>query len=401
MTVERLRIAMLSVHSCPVGKIGSRDTGGMSIYIRELARELGARGHLVDIYTRAHDPIDDQILELSENVRVIHLQVGDVEYMDKLVLYAYLANMACSMENFRKNNGLQYDVLHSHYWLSSWLGRYIQVWWNTPHVTMFHTLGAVKNSIGIGEDEPDLRIVTERELVRDCDLVIAATEQEKRDLIRYYGASSQKTSVVPCGVNMNLFQRMDRELARRHLGLNGDSIVLFVGRVDPLKGIDRLITALPRLDTGHNVKLLVVGGEEGQSEELRSLSHMLKIEDAITFVGSVPQDDLPTYYSAADVCVMPSFYESFGLVALESLACGTPVVATRVGIMESVICHGQNGYLVNSNTPVHLADSIAAALSRADAHAKSADSIRASVSRFDWSNIADAILAKYRAILNS
>ncbi len=402
MAAERLKIAMLSVHSCPLGKLGSKDTGGMSVYIRELARELGRRGNSVDIYTRAHDPADDQVVQLGENARVIHLQLGEVEHMHKLVLYAHLADMACSVENFRRSNGLQYDLIHSHYWLSGWVGRRLQVWWDVPHITMFHTLGAVKNAIAVGEDEPELRLVDERELASDCHKIIAATEREKEELSRCYGASPQRISVVPCGVNLDLFRSVNRETARQHLGFNGGKIVLFVGRVEPLKGIDRLLMAMPILDTGRDLRLVVVGGDDDsqpEKERLQSLARNLNIQDTVTFVGPVRQEDLPLYYSAADVCVIPSYYESFGLVALESLACGTPVVATRVGGMESVVRQGQNGYLVKDNAPIRLADSIAALLSKPGAPADSADSIRASVGRFSWSNVAEAMAGEYTAVL--
>ena len=189
MKDEKLRIAMLSAHSCPVGKLGSKDTGGMNVYICELSEELGKQGHSVDVYTRAHDPADEQIVEIGENARVIHLQAGEIEKIHKLVLYAHLADFACSVENFRKREALNYDLIHSHYWLSGWVGRRIQAWWKVPHITMFHTLGAVKNAIGIGEDEPDLRLVTEAELVKDCHRIIAATDREKEELKGYYDAS--------------------------------------------------------------------------------------------------------------------------------------------------------------------------------------------------------------------
>jgi D-inositol-3-phosphate glycosyltransferase len=399
MTAKPLQIAMLSVHSCPVGKLGSKDTGGMSVYIRELARELGKRGHSVDIYTRAHDPAEAQIVHLGDNARVIHLQAGEVEPIDKLAVYSHLEDFACSLEDFRVNNGLRYDLIHSHYWLSGWVGRRIQRWWDVPHVIMFHTLGAIKNAIGVGEYEPALRIMAERELVRDCQRIIAATERGKEELVSYYGAYPEKISVIPCGVNLELFRHMDKESARRSLGLNGHKILLFVGRIDPLKGIDRLLTALPRLDIRQNLKLLVIGGDEDslpEVERLQRLSQRLRIQDAVTFAGIVEQKELPIYYSAADVCVIPSYYESFGLVALESLACGTPIVATKVGCIESVVNPGQNGYMVADNAPLRLADVIDTLLSDSN---NSADSIRASVNRFSWSNIADAIIPEYRSVL--
>ena len=398
---DKLKIAMLSVHSCPVGKLGSKDTGGMSVYIRELARELGKRGHVVDIYTRAHDPAEAQIRQLGDKARVIHLQAGEVEPIDKLAVYSHLEDFACSLENFRASNGLEYDLIHSHYWLSGWVGRRIQRWWDVPHVIMFHTLGALKNAIGVGANEPALRIMAERELVRDCHRIIAATEKGKEELVSYYGSSPEKISVIPCGVNLDLFRHLDKKEARRNLGFNGDNIILFVGRIDPLKGVDKLLMALPKLDTRHNLKLLVIGGDEDSQpevERLQRLSRSLHIQDSVTFAGIVDQRELPFYYSAADVCVIPSYYESFGLVALESLACGTPIVATRVGGMESVINQGQNGYMVEDNAPVRLADSISSLLSQQEVNIKSADSIRASVNGFSWSNIAEAIIPEYSAI---
>ena len=162
MPVSQLRTAMLSAHSCPIGSLGSRDTGGMSVYIRELALELGKQGHLVDVYTRVHDPRDNQIYELGQNFRLIHLRAGEDEEIHKLAVYFYLPDFVCNLENFRKQDGLQYDLVFSHYWLSAWVGEYLQQWWHVPHITMFHTLGAIKNTFGIGEVEPErigLRIV--------------------------------------------------------------------------------------------------------------------------------------------------------------------------------------------------------------------------------------------------
>ena len=399
---DRLSIAMLSVHSCPIGKLGSKDTGGMSVYIRELARELGRIGHRVDIFTRAHDPEDRQVVDLSNNARIIHLQVGEVEQMHKLVLYTHLADMACGVENFRRDNDLQYDLIHSHYWLSGWVGKHIQVWWNAPHIVMFHTLGASKNAIGIGEDEPELRVFNEREFVKECNRIVAATEREREELITHYGALSDRISVVPCGVDLSLFRGMDKETARHHLGFNGSNILLFVGRIEPLKGIDRLFTALPKLETERDLRLVVVGGGDEckpEVERLQILSQNLNIQDKVTFVGTVKQKDLPLYYNAADVCVIPSYYESFGLVALESLACGTPVIASRVGGMESVVIPGRNGYLVDYNAPVQLSERIAALLSKNNGLFTPSEEIRTSVVSYGWSHIADAIVKVYRSVL--
>jgi len=399
----QLKIAMLSVHSCPLGKLGGENTGGMSIYIRELCRELGRRGHLVDIYTRAHEPVHDQIVELGKNVRLIHLRAGQEEEIEKLAIYPHLAEFACEVENFRKHNGLHYDLIHSHYWLSGWIGKRMQRWWDIPHITMLHTLGAVKNAIGIGMNEPDLRINSEKALVRDCNRIIAPTEREKEYLIHYYDASPKAITVIPCGVNLELFRSVEKEIARNYLGLDGKGIILFVGRIVPLKGIDRLLMAMPYLENGQRLKLLVIGGDEYCQDEmkrLKSLAQSLQIHDSVSFLGLVKHEELPYFYSAADLCVLPSYYESFGLVALESLACGTPVVVTKVGGLESVIRQGDTGYVVLDNTPFRLANKMALLLSMSNKK-EAISSIRASVTKFSWSKIAEAIVNEYRAVLSS
>jgi D-inositol-3-phosphate glycosyltransferase len=400
--LNQMRIAMLSVHSCPVGNLGAKDTGGMSVYIRELARELGRQGHTVDVYTRVHDLADPQIMNLGENARLIHLRAGEEENIHKLAVYSYLPDFACNLENFRKNNGLQYDVVFSHYWLSGWVGKYLQMWWRVPHITMFHTLGAVKNAIGIGEDEPELRIVTERDSARNCHHIMTTTEREKEELIRYYGASPEKISVVPCGVNLELFQPVDKEIAKRQLGLEGDKIILFVGRIEPLKGVEQLLRAMTYLRDIQGMRLIIIGGDEYSRHEIERLQRLcgdLGIQKSVIFRGLIKQEQLPLYYSVADACIVPSFYESFGLVALESLACGTPVVATDVGYHKSIIRQGETGYIVKDNTPQRLAGRIYLLLSRPSLDMESALSIRASVSGFDWSNIAEAVAGEFRRVL--
>jgi D-inositol-3-phosphate glycosyltransferase len=396
----QMRIAMLSAHSCPLGRLGTKDTGGMSVYVLELARELGKCGHLVDVYTRVHDPRDKQVYSLGHNARLIHLKAGEDGEIGKLAVYHHLPDFAGHLEDFRKRNHLRYDLIYSHYWMSAWVGRHLQFWWDVPHMAMFHTLGAVKNAIGVGEEEPDLRIETEKCLVRNCHRIIAATEREKTDLIRHYGALPETISVIPCGVNLELFQPMDRVTMKQELGLNGGKNILFVGRIEPLKGIDKLLMAMTHLKD--KAKLLVIGGDENshhEIERLQQLSRELGIEDSVTFLGRVKHEEMPRFYNAADVCVIPSYYESFGLVALESLACGTPVVATDVGGARSIIHQGETGYVVEDNTPHRLAEKIALLLSRRNNGDGAASLIRASVAGFSWPNIARAVLRECQTLL--
>jgi D-inositol-3-phosphate glycosyltransferase len=396
-----LKIAMLSIHSCPLGKVGAENTGGMSVYIREVARELGRRDHLVDVYTRIHEPIHEQVVELGPNARLIHLKAGEQE-TQKPAIYYHLADFTRHLENFRKQNGLRYDLIHSHYWLSGLAGKVIRRLWGIPHIMAFHTLGAVKNATGIGEEEPELRINAEKELVEDCHHIIASTEQGKEELFSYYDAAPGTISVVPCGVNLDLFRPIEKEIARSHIGFNSESIILFVGRIVPLKGIDNLLKAMTYLGRKRRIKLVVIGGDEDDQAEmqrLKNLSRSLMIHESVIFLGPVKQEMLPFLYSAADLCVVPSYYESFGLVVLESLACGTPVVATKVGGSESVIRHGETGYVVMDNDPGRLADMIALLLSTLKKNTELTDAIRASVTEYNWSNITEAIIEVYQSVL--
>ncbi|MBL7165885.1 MAG: glycosyltransferase [Dehalococcoidales bacterium] len=395
MTVRPMKLALLCAHSCPVGNLGAKDTGGMNVYVRELASHLGRQGHLVDVYTRVHDPNDDQVVEIGDNARLIHLRAGDFEDIHKLMVYTYLPDFVCNLENFRREHNLCYDLVFSHYWLSGWAGKLLQCWWNVPHMTMFHTLGAVKNALGIGEDEPELRIEAERNLIGDSQRIIIATERDKAQLIANYLANPDRISVIPCGVNLDRFQPTDAGEARRYLGLSEeDKVVLFVGRIEPLKGIDKLIQAVGLLRGTPNLKLIIIGGDacsRDDVDQLKGLCRSLGIEDSVSFQELVKQERLPCYYSAADVTVMPSYYESFGLVALESLACGTPVVTTRVGDMENIVIDGKTGYVVANNTPKLLADRISRLLARP--HVSNGDKalMVESVARFDWANIAAMI----------
>jgi D-inositol-3-phosphate glycosyltransferase len=239
--------------------------------------------------------------------------------------------------------------------------------------------------------------------VKCCQRIIAPTEREKEYLIHYYGASPEAIRVKPCGVNLDLFRSIEKEIARNHLGFNGDEIILFVGRIVPIKGIDKLLMAMTYLEKRKKTKLVVIGGDKHCQDEvdrLKALTKRLHIDDSVNFLGLVEQEELPYFYSAADLCVFPSHYESFGLVALESLACGTPVVATRVGGIEGVIKEGETGYIVKDNAPDRLADKITLMLSMSKAKEEAIDSIRESVTRYSWANIAEAMAEEYEALLS-
>jgi D-inositol-3-phosphate glycosyltransferase len=400
---DQLQIAMFSIHSSPIGELGTKNTGGMSVYIRELARQLGTRGHCVDIYTRLNGSKHNRIIDLYDNVRLIHLSAGNNGYVHKLALYYYLSDFFRALERFKQQESLQYDLIHSHYWLSGRLGSWVQDCWNLPHLVMFHTLGTVKNIAGVADQEPDLRIATEKKLARACQRILAPTEREKDNLITYYNAPPEKIGVAPCGVNLDLFQPMDRAAARQSLGFDDhESIVLYVGRFDPIKGIDRLLEAVTHLQDHRRLRLVIIGGDGPDTPEYQNLQRMTRksgIQNRVTFVGRIEQKHLPPYYSAADVLVVPSYYESFGLVGLESLACGTPVVATEVGAMRSILRDGETGQIVAHANPRSLAKAIEPFITGSSAKQLPADRVRASVLKFGWSNVAAAVIDEYDTLL--
>jgi D-inositol-3-phosphate glycosyltransferase len=400
----QLRIAILSAHSCPLGSLGTKNTGGMSVYIVEVARELGKLGHIVDAYTRIHDPADPIIVNLGENARLIHIEAGEMAQINRLDVYDRLPDFLHNLEAFRRLNKLEYDVIFSHYWISAQAGESLRRNWAVPHITMFHTLGAVKNAIGIGRMEPDLRIKSEGELARNVHHIIAPTEREKRELINHCGAVPERIGVVPCGVNLELFRPVDREAARKESGLNNGKIILFVGRIDPIKGIANLIEAIPHLKSRDDIKLAIVGGGESSKEEtakLKKLTRELGVSEKVLFIGAVKQERMPYFYSAADVCVIPSYYESFGLVALESLSCGTPIVANDVGDLKNIVRQGETGYVVDSNSPELLAEKIDLVLSRLPEDKYPVSLIRESVQEFAWVNIAESLAEEFERVLDN
>src|SRR5512143_83717 len=263
MSRKLSHIAMISVHSSPLGKLGTQDTGGMSVYIRDLSRQLGLHGHAVDIYTRAgedHEP--GKALRISENVRLIPLEMGPAAGAPKTALYPHLLDFFHEADRFRLQEGIAYDLIHSHYWLSGQVGRWARQAWEAPHITTFHTLGAVKNLVCGPGSEPELRIGAERGLAAACDRVLVTSHREGANLVRFYDAETARIAVVPCGVNLDLFRSMDRNTARRRIGAGLDEkLVLFVGRFAPEKGLDRLLQAVARLKHIRKLRLIVVGGD--------------------------------------------------------------------------------------------------------------------------------------------
>ncbi len=407
---------MLSVHACPLAKLGGRDSGGMNVYVRELARDLGQRGVEVDVFTRWREKDDPRIQSLGPNARVIHIESGPMGYFPKMAVYDRLDEFVKRLGEHVETEGLRYDLIHAHYWLSAKVARAVMRRWNVPAIQMFHTLGLVKREV-MEEDidgESDIRVAIEREAVRESAAIVAASEIEAAELRRFYQADHAQMRIIPCGVDPDVFHPVRQADARDQLGLDQcQRIVLFVGRIEQIKGIDILLRALALLffhrpELRREICLLVVGGaldpgddapETEKITELRRLVHDHRMEDNVTFVGSRDQTQLTLYYAAADVCAVPSLTESFGLVALEAMACGTPVVGTRVGGLQTLIEDGESGFLVPAGDYKALAGSIAQVLTDHRLRMHLAHGARDRAEHFTWRSVGDRITALYDDVL--
>ncbi|MEX1252999.1 MAG: glycosyltransferase [Dehalococcoidia bacterium] len=398
------RIALISYHTSPLASLGGRDTGGLNVYVRELARELAERGHAVDVFTRRSDPAAPETALIGPEARAVHIDAGPAELLEKEALAAHLDEFVAGVFAFADREGLRYDVLHSHYWLSGVVAERLKERWGAPHVAMFHTLGAVKNRSRISEREPEGRIDAERMIAQQAERVVVASRDEQQLLGQLYDARTDRISVVPCGVNLDLFHPIEKQDARRQLNLSDDDrILLFVGRIEPLKGVDILLGAAAQLEAESDCFVLVIGGDntarEGELAHLRLLASELGIAEQVNFLGAVDHERLPLFYSAADVCVVPSFYESFGLVALEAMACGTPVVASRVGGLAGTVRDAETGYLIPWRCPEPFAERIEQLLDNEELRRAFGQAAREQVERYRWGNVAEAMVALYGELI--
>ncbi len=358
---------------------------------------------LVDIFTRATAPGQSEVTQIGPNLRAIALTAGPAELLSPDDHYSHLDAFYEALLAFTRKDGGTYDLVHSHYWLSGLIGARLKALWNVPHVVMFHTLGEIKNRASYGEHESGLRIESEAAVLAGADRVICATELERDSLRQLYGAPDDKVAVIPLGVDLDRFRPGGKQDARSALGLKDERIILFVGRIEPLKGIDILINAASLLESDVECTVLVVGGDDAsQAEvtELRDLARDRGIEHRVAFVGAVDHETLPLYYNAADVCVVPSHYESFGLVAIEAMASGVPVVASRVGGLTGTVKDGETGYLVPWLCPEPFAERIELLLENEPLRNNLGEAGREAMSRYRWENVATAVLDLYRDLLN-
>ncbi len=408
--IPRLRIAQISVHTCPLATLGGKETGGMNVYVRDLSRELIRRGHQVDVYTRSQDPTIPRISQaLGRGGRVIHIPAGPQRPYSKHQVYDHLPEFVAGVLAQAEADGIAYDVIHSHYWLSGWVARELRERWGAPILHMAHTLGRLKNAIARSPEElePPRRIQVEEEIAGFADRLIAATPSEQQQLIEWYGAAPERIRVIPPGVDRSRFFPIPPTQARTQVGLDPSCrSILFVGRIEPLKGIDTLLRAIALIarkcaDLICGLCVPIIGGDPASPQDnaemarLQALREELGIGEVVTFLGAQDQDSLPYYYAAAEMVVMPSDYESFGMVALEAMACGTPVIASDVGGLAYLVRHGRTGYRVPARDPIALAAKIARLLTDEALRRRMGQRAACWAEKYDWSLIANQIEAVY------
>ncbi|MHC1784013.1 MAG: glycosyltransferase [Anaerolineaceae bacterium] len=413
-----LRVAMISYHTCPLATLGGKDTGGMNVYVRELTRHLGEQGVHVDVFTRSQDEHVPHILhDLGYGNRVVHIASGPEHPLPKQELASYLPEFVQGIKDFAFSKGEEYNLIHSHYWMSGIAGSILKSSWHIPLIHMYHTLGMMKNRVARSETEieGEYRIDGEKQVLADADRIVVATIAEKAQLEFLYRADPRKLSTIPPGVDVSRFYPISPDEAKAAVEIPPcKHMLLYVGRIEPLKGLETLIRAISNLkDSGALDQfpfcLTIIGGDPDAAPELissemarvKNLSQELGLSDLVIFLGKQDQDQLPYYYSAADIVIVPSHYESFGMVALESMACGTPVVASQVGGLGFLVQDGITGFVVPDGEP----DALSERLYRLICHPELRNQMGAQAHEFaqsySWQRIASQMINLYGQVLSS
>jgi D-inositol-3-phosphate glycosyltransferase len=414
---DRPRAALISLHTSPRDQPGSGDSGGMNVYVLEVAKRLAEQGIAVDVFTRCRGQGGPEVDEFALGSRLIRVQAGPCAPVPKdelpRVLPIFLRGvLERASSEHRAHHHSPYDVVHSHYWLSGWVGRWAKQIWGAPLVASFHTLGRVKNSALAEGDrpEPDRRLDGERSVVRGADRILAPTPAEAAHLVGLYGADPKRIRIVPPGVDQELFAPRSKEEAKARLHLTNARLVLFVGRIQPLKGADVAIRAMAEAirlapDVMADALQVVVGGSAGHSPEIDEVARLMELATAlgigerVIFFPPQPHSRLADFYSAAEVVLVPSRSESFGLVALEAQSCGTPVLGARVGGLRYSVKDGVSGLLVEGHDPAAYAERIVAVLSQPHLAERLSLGALEHARRFTWDTTAGGIRDVYLELI--
>lgn len=391
-------LAILSVHTSPLAMPGAGDGGGMNVYVRALATALARAGVTCDVLTRAEDEAQAPIVEVEPGFRVLHVEAGPRHPISKHALVETTDEFTGRVAELVAQGTINPHVLHANYWLSGIVGHTLKHELDVPLVATFHTLARVKADAGV-DDDPVMRTRVEHDIVDCADVMLASTAEEGRQLNELYGADPDRIEIVPPGVEHSLFSPGSKADARARLGFDGGRVLLFAGRIQPLKGVELAVGALECLDDPA-ATLVIVGGPSGPEgdltvERLRQLVADQGLERQVRFVPPRPHDALADYYRAADVCIVPSHTESFGLVALEAAACGTPVVAAAVGGLRSLVVDGETGFLVEGREPCHYSDPVERLMNDPDLAAELGRHAWARSWRYSWNMTAARLRRLY------
>ncbi len=409
------RIAMLSMHTCPLAFEEGKETGGMNVYVMELSKELAKKGYYVDIFTRSQSQTQPKIVVINPFLRVIHLVAGPEKSVPKKEVIEYVDEFVESFLLFTKRENTSYDLLHAHYYLSGMVCQQLKQngFSNTPFVMTFHTLALMKNLVARDELEREEkeRINAEIVLVKEADHIIASSETDAQYLQYLYNCPKEKITIVYPGVDTNLFLPIDKVKAKKHVGADvHHKLILFVGRIEPLKGIDMLLYALKILLSQHTtikVCLWIIGGDVSQKkshwskelQRLEKLRQLLNMETTVYFVGQKPQHELPYYYNASELVVMPSHYESFGMAAIEAMSCGVPVITTNVAGVTTLFDKRHQQLITSVNNPLLLASQILSLLTNQEEHKKVSEQVRKRVQDLTWENVAKKVSRVYKYLV--
>lgn len=408
------RIAMISYHTCPLASQEGKESGGMNVYVLEIGKALAALGVIVDVFTRSQETDNVPIVEVVPGLRVIHIIAGPQSHISKKELLPFIDSFARSVHDFYATEGIVPDVIHAHYYLSGLIGLSLQHMFGQfiPLTVSFHTLSLMKNLVARDEAEKEekTRIDAELMLCEKADHIIATSPSDKEYLSYLYDAHSEKISVIPPGVNHDVFHPIPRNDAICHIQIPSDQrMILFVGRIEPLKGIDMLLYSIKivkKRNPDVPVTLCIAGGDISQPlpswsktlQSLNSIRDVLHLQATVSFVGKKTQEELLYYYNAAEMVVMPSHYESFGMAALEAMSCGVPVITTNAAGISGMIDDVHGKLITSVNNPLLLADQIEYLVKNPSLRTEIGDKLREDVADVSWGRVAERVMSIYDTI---
>lgn len=403
------RIALISVHGDPAIEIGKEEAGGQNVYVRHVGEALAELGWQVDMFTRKVSVEQEDIVWHSPNCRTIRLKAGNVDFVPRDNLFEHLPEFVDNFLKFQQDNETIYSLIHTNYWLSSWVGMQLRKKQGSQLVHTYHSLGAVKyNSVKTVPLVASTRLITEKQILETAQRIVATSPQEQEHM-RTLVSTKGNIDVIPCGTDIERFGHIDRKTARTQLGINPETkVVMYVGRFDPRKGIETLVRAVreSKLFGREDFKLIICGGSRAghsdgdERDRIEKIVGELGMTQMTEFPGRISQEDLPSYYAAADVCVVPSHYEPFGLVAIEAMASFTPVVASDVGGLQFTVVNEETGLLAPPEDVPAFANAIDRILLDAQWSEKLGQAARKRVEdKFSWDGVAMQLGELYKNLL--